>query len=275
MVPKQFKLRLVVLIFLLPIVGLVLSTRPAEAAPSRWSLWKVAASFPNNTLTTTLIVQVGHTTANGKNVIDLESTFPVPCQVVGNPVIQNNKATFNGSSYFSCNIPSIQDKVLQMTNGQFAIPATCSSKRPYISVIATVNGTPAQASPNNPLFYRRDNNQNVDFSLDVPLNTTTQQAALRTQFGVGQPSVVSSNFAIQNNQVLTAVYQKIANPNSFAPTFTADSITLSATPAVVNGPFIMSTLESTVYIGYSPTTGKYYEGSLTSMLADPYCTGTG
>lgn len=273
MVNKQVKLRL--LIILLPIVSLILAIQPAEAAASRWALWKLTASFPNNSLTTTLIVQVGHTTTSGKNVIDLESDFPVPCLAVGKPVIQNNQATFDGSSYFSCTIPSIQDKVSLMTSGYFTIPATCSSKRPYINAVATINSTPIQASSDNPLFYRKDNNQNVDFSLDVPLDTTTQQATMRTQFGVGQLAILSDDFNISTDQLLSAEYQRIGNTYRFAPKFTVDAISLTAIPDIINGPFVLSNLESIAYIGYSPTQGTYFEGSLTSILVDPYCTGTG
>ena len=95
----------------------------------------------------------------------------------------------------------------------------------------------------------------------------------RTAFAQGVAA--SDSFAISAaGQVATAVYVK-ATPNTYAPTFTVDTLSLPSTPPTVTGPFMLSNLDSTIYFGYSPASGKYFEGTLTDLLVDPVCLGGG
>ncbi|MCL4266404.1 MAG: hypothetical protein KJ069_24585 [Anaerolineae bacterium] len=246
---------------------MVLGVQAAGATPTRWARWWTDTSFPNNGMDTDLVIQLGYTTQNGQNVITQQQSFYVSCTAVGNPVIQGGKATFNGSSYYSCALPNIRDLVAWMSNGTLQIGDECAAKRPALTGSLTIDGTPNNLVGDNPLFYRDD----IQFSL--PLKVSNQNARLVTSFdGV---AASSDSFAITaGDQTVTAVYVR-TNPNTFAPTFTVDSLSLVSTPPTVNGPFMLSNLASTIYIGYSPATGKYFEGTLTSLLVDPVCVGTG
>ncbi len=264
---KWFGTRLVVLMAILCGLTLFLGVQAAGAAPIHWARWWTDTSFPGNVMDTDLVIQIGYTTQNGQNVITQQQSFNVTCTAVGSPVIQAGKATFNGSSYFSCALPNIKDLVLSMTNGGLQIGNTCPAKRPALTGVLSIDGTPIDPTSDNPLFYRSD----IQFSL--PLNVATQRARLSTAFGgIG---AISNGFVITGgDQSVTAAYVKTV-ANTYAPTFTVDSLTLTSTPATVNGPFTLSNLESTIYFGYSPVTGDYFEGTLTSLLVDPVCVGTG
>lgn len=264
---KWFGRRLLLLIVVLAGFTLFLGVQAAGATPTRWARWWTDTSFPNNVMDTDLVIQLGYTTQNGQNVITQQQSFNVSCTAVGNPVIQGGKAIFNGSSYYSCALPNIRDLVYGMSNGTLQIGDTCAARRPALTGSLTIDGTPNNLAGDNPLFYRSD----IQFSL--PLKVSTQQAKVVTAFGgVG---AVSNSFAIgAGDQAVTAVYVR-TNPGVFAPTFTVDSLSLPSTPATVNGPFWLTNLETTIYIGYSPVTSKYFEGTLTSLLVDPVCIGQG
>ncbi|HRQ40535.1 MAG TPA: hypothetical protein PLD25_21685 [Chloroflexota bacterium] len=264
---KRFGIHFVVLLAVLIGFTLFLGVQAAGATPIRWARWWTNTSFPNDAMDTDLVIQLGYTTQNGQNVITQQQSFNVSCTAVGNPVILSGKATFDGSSYFSCALPNIRDLVYGMSNGTLWIGDSCAAKRPALTGILTIDGTPNNLAGDNPLFYRED----IQFSL--PLKVSTQEAKVVTAFdGVG---AVSDGFAISaGNQAVTAVYVR-TNPGVFAPTFTVDSLSLVSTPSTVNGPFWLTNLDTTIYIGYSPVSGKYFEGTLSSLLVDPVCVGTG
>jgi hypothetical protein len=264
---KILELRLLGLMVLIVGGCFLWSAQPASAAITRWAKWKVDFAFPNNQMDAVLTVQVGHTTSSGTKVIDQEKTYTVTCQTVGNVVVQNEIATFGGSGYYQCNLPSIKQKVAQMTNGTLLIADSCDSKRPYITSNLTLEGNPINSNGDNPLFHRDD----LNFSL--PLNVVTQEAQLLSEFA--QAEAESSSFPINSagNNVMV-LYDK-TGANQYTPNFLADALTLSSTPPTLNGPIPLSTLASTVYVGYSPDSGKYFEGKLETILVDPYCVGTG
>jgi hypothetical protein len=264
---KRFEWHWAVLFAVFMTVFLFVVAQSAAAAPGRWARWEIVTAFPNNQMDTDLVIQVGHTTQAGKQVVEQEQTFAVTCQTVGNPVIQNDKATFDGNDYFSCAVPSIKDNVATMTGGTLIISDLCPAKRPYLTGSLSLDNTPFNPNSDNPLFYRSD------IQLNIPLNEATLQANLFTNFD--QADVSSSSFAsLAGGHSITAVYNRTYG-NTYAPAFTVDNLSLSAAPATVTGPFYLSNLASTVYIGYSPTLGEFYEGSLTTLLVDPVCIGQG
>jgi hypothetical protein len=264
---KWFGKRLVVLMAILCGMFLFLGVQAAGATPTRWARWWTDTSFPGNVMDTNLVIQLGYTTQNGQNIITQQQSFNVNCTAVGNPVIQGNKATFDGSSYFSCALPNIRDLVGIMSNGTLVIGNSCPAKRPALTGVVSIDGTPNNLGGDNPIFYRSD----IQFSL--PLHVASQHAKLSTAFG--GVAALSDSFAVTGaDRSVTAVYVRTAS-NAFAPTFTVDTLSLASTPPTVYGPFWLTNLETTIYIGYSPVSGKYFEGTLTSLLVDPVCVGTG
>jgi len=236
--------------------------RPAGAVSGPWVRWKIDLTFPNDKPKTELIIQKWHTTTNGQHVLDAEKSFPIFCG--GNLPIENGKAIFDGKSYYVCNVPSIQELVWQ--TWQLSIPDTCSSKRPYVMGQVTIEASPTDPNPENPIFYRED------IQFNVPLDKATQQAALDMTFD--QATAESGTFAINPAGHDFTAYIARSGP-SFSPFFVVDGNSLSAIPAVITQSRILSNLESTIYFGYSPVSGEYFEGALGPIEVDPVCTGTG
>lgn len=264
---KNFTLQLLALMVALMALALLWSAQPASAAVTRWAKWKMNFAFPSNQMEAILTVQVGHTTTSGTKIIDQEKEYMATCQIVGNVTVQNEEATFGGSGYYACAVPSIRAKVAEMTQGTLIIPNSCDSKRPYVIADLAIDGSPVNAGSDNPLFHRDD------ITFNLPLDVNTQEAQLLSEFA--QADAESSSFSVNgSSQTLSVLYNRVGQ-NQYAPSFTADSTSLTATPALVNGPIPLSTQASTVYVGYSPTSGDYFEGSLADLEVDPYCVGSG
>ena len=262
---KQYRLPVMILAIFFVSVFIFLAARPAAAIGSPWTRWKINLTFPNDNLDVQLTLQRGHTTQSGRRIIDDEVKIPLSCQSNGNPTIKNGVASFDGSSYFNCDMPSIQDKVLQLWS--MSIPDACESKRPYVTGRVAIAGNPIDPNPDNPIFYRDD------IQFNTPLNIAAQNATMTVAFG--QAAAESSTFIIDPaGQKLTA-YLARSGPASFNPVFVVDGSTMSATPATINQPAVLSNLETTIFFGYSPASGEYFEGSLWPTEIDPFCSTTG
>ena len=245
-------------------VYLFLSVRPAAAAVSSWVRWKIDLTYPNDKPDAQLIIQKWHMTTSGQHILDDEKSFALSCHTVGSPTVHNGELSLDGNSYVTCDVPSIQEKAWQ--SWHMSIPDSCNSKRPYITGKFTIEGSPNDSTPDNPIFYRDD------IQLDAPLDITLQQAALDMAFG--QAAAESGAFTIKPaGHDFTA--QFIRSGATYNPLFVVDGNTLSATPATITQPAILSTLESTIYLGYSPVSGEYFEGTIGPLEIDPVCIGTG
>ena len=262
---KQYRLPVMILSAFIFGLYVLLAARPVEANASPWVRWKISFTYPKNNLDAQLIIQRGHTTISGRHVIDDEEAFPLSCLSNGNPVITNGQAIFDGSSYYQCEVPSIREKALQLW--QLSIPDDAVSRRPYITGQVTIEGNPIDSTPENPIFYREDIQFNT--SLDV----TAQKAAMTMAFG--QASAESSTFTIDPAGHDLLAYFARSSPTTFSPYFVVDNNSLSATPAILTQSRIVSNLESTIYFGYSPLSGEYFEGSVGPLVVDPVCPTTG
>jgi hypothetical protein len=262
---KQSKLPIVILMAFFVGLHLFLAARPVAASGSPWVRWKINLDFPNDKLAAELTIQRGYTTQSGKNIVDEEETFPIPCLAQGTPIIINGQAIFDGNSNYQCDVPSIREEV-RNTWGEI-IPDACTSKLPYVIGKVSIEGNPIDANPQNPVFYRDD------IRFGIPLNVSTQRASLMVRFG--QDAVVSNNFAINPASHIVAAFFSPTSPTSFDPIFVVDGNYLNATPATINQPVVISNLASTVYFGYSPVSGEYFEGTLGPLEVDPVCPTTG
>ena len=262
---KVSHLRLVILTAIFGAIYLFTATQPVSAVPSAWVRWKINLSFPKDTLDSQLTIQRGHTTQSGEHIVDEEKTFALPCQAVGTPTISGGAVTFDGTSYVTCAVPSIQEQAWQLW--QMSIADRCSSKRPYVRGEVTIESNPIDTSPENPLFYRHD------IQFEAPLTTSTQAATLKMAFG--QEAASSGAFAVQSSEHTVAGHFSRSGPSSFSPSFVVDGNSLSATPATISQAPVLSNLQSRVYFGYSPLSGEFFEGVVGPLEVDPVCPTTG
>ena len=248
---------------------LFLAAHPAAAAGSRWVRWKIEVTYPNDILDVQLIVQKGITTQSGVHKIVDEKSYSLPCQPQGQsqskPIISGGQAVFDGNSYFQCDVPSIQD--IAWAEWQMNIPDFSLAKRPYVKGEGTIEGNPIDPIPDNPVFYRDD------IQFNIPLDITTQEANLTMTFG--QATAESSNFLITSVDQEFTGYIARSDPATFSPFFVVDGLSLSPTPAVITQSMVISNLATTIYIGYSPASGKYFQGTLGPLDIDPVCPTTG
>lgn len=253
------------LLFPLFITGLLLSlTQQAGAIGVPFIRWKVNLVLLEKVPTVELTVQRWTNLGGGQRELDDEKIFQLTCQTTGNPQFMNGEVTFDGSSYFSCDMPSIQ--TIAWDEWGLSIPDACSAKQPYINGYAAIEGNPSDTFPENPIFYRDD------IQFNMPLDVKTQNAVLDASFG----SVTAQSQAFNTNSLGHLFSASFARSgNIFSPSFMVDGVSLNAFPATVNPPAVISNLESTIFFGYSPQTGEYFQGTLGETEIDPVCPTTG
>lgn len=256
-----------VLLLLACFVGVffLMAARPVAANGSPWVRWKVNVTFPNSKLNAWLTIERGHTTPAGDHIVDDRETFPISCTAYGNPTIVNGQAIFDGSSFYRCDLPSIQAEAMNLWN--LYVPDSCEAKRPYVRGMIMLEGNPVDPSPGNPIFFRDD------IRFDAPLDLAAQEANLAVRFG--QAAAESDAFEIDPFGHTVGAYFARSDFDTFAPVFRVDGKELSATPAYLSQPASISTLAGPIYFGYSPVTGEYFEGSIGPLEVDPVCPTTG
>ncbi|MCB9419751.1 MAG: hypothetical protein H6667_08100 [Ardenticatenaceae bacterium] len=244
-------------------LSLFLTARPA-AAVTPWVKWRIDFTYPGK-LDALLVVERGYTNQSGDHIVVDVVQELLTCQSVGNPVLQNGKAILDGSSYFQCTMPSV--KAIAAQEWQMTIADSCSSKRPYVIGRASIEGSPADFTPSNPVFYRED----IQFG--IPLDVSTQKAKLAMT--IDQALAQSDLFAIAPAAQQFVGYFARSGPATYAPHFFVDGTSLAPTPAAVTPSMFLTTLETTIYLGHSPVSGDSFEGTLGPLRVDPVCTGTG
>ncbi len=245
-------------------ISLFLTAHPAAAVSPPWVKWRIDFTYPGK-LNALLVVQLGYTTASGDHIVTDEVHELLTCQTVGNPVIQNGRVLLDGSSYFQCAMPSIKGIAFQ--EWQMQIADSCPSKRPYVIGQITIEGNPADATPDNPVFYRDD------IQFNIPLDVPAQEAKLAMTFD--QATATSDLFTIDPAEQQFTAYLARSGTVGFTPHFFVDGSSLAATPATINQRMSLTTLESTIYLGHSPLSGDSFEGIMGPIRVDPVCTGTG
>lgn len=269
--------RVLLLLCVLTGAYLLVSVQTAVAKNDQWARWEVDITFPKNSVAADLTIHIGHTDKWGNEVIDLSETFPLECKQKGYVEIRNDVAMFDGKSYLMCNMPSIATKVYEMSKGALTIPATCACKQPWVSSAFTLNDTPISTNGRNPIFYRAVPNYLDDIVFGADLDVASVPLYAQTSVAFAQRSSRSAPFKVQSSgHDMLALFNRVStNPVQFAPAFTVDSIPYPASPALITGKLELASAASTVYIGYSPQTGDFFEGTMKHILVDPHCIGKG
>ena len=252
------------------LIGNATTPSVQAAARERWARWQIETAFPNDKIDTRLIIQFGYTDQNGNDHVYREEHFPAACQTVGNLIIQDEEAIFDGSSYISCDVDSIQERVLEMSNGAVLLQDQCLAKRPYTIADLTIEKTPIYSGYNNPILQRED------MAVAVPYDPVSEQAEMIVSYG----NISAHSFPFNTTgteQELRAIFQN--NDFQIRPKFKVDGVIIPSSPAVLpSTPIMLSNLESTITIGYGVSaTGQesYFEGKLRYLLDDPHCDGKG
>ncbi len=260
MIREIISLRLLTLMLILVGIAL-LAPKPATATEGPWARWKMDFTFPDDQLEAVLTIKVGYTTSSGIDIYQQVEDYEITCVMIGNVVVQNEEATFDGNSYYRCTVPSIRSKVALMTNGGLLLPPSSAYTEQYL--VGDLILDPILGGGDNPVFYRDD------IKFDLPMDFSTQEAWLDVAFDHAEAE--SSKFAISSSLQRVAVRYDETGPTQFTPDIRVDSTMLSSTPGTINGEIFLSNEASQIYLGYSPDTLEFFEGVMSWVQVDPYC----
>ncbi len=113
------------------IIGLLAVVNTAFAAPKYTfeSNWSVTVDFIGNQPNAELLVEVWQYDANTLVLLNtFGETQTLNCVVPKGVQIFSNRAYFDGSAGIQCHLPSIQNIVYNLTNGEYKLPDECACK---------------------------------------------------------------------------------------------------------------------------------------------------
>lgn len=240
--------------------------KPAQAANSNgWASWVLDVNFAHDQTNATMTITVEFA---DPNIPTITQIVPLNCTNWGNLKIKNERAEFSGNEYITCDMPDLVAKVHEITKGRLAISPHCDCEDdPWAQALLTIDPNTQQTEPINPIFYHPDLQFSAPFS---------SKGGASLSLAVNTQSAHSELFPIRAGVDIPVWAQFTETlPGSYKPNFTADGIPSPATPSMVYGPFSFSNQATTIYIGYLPRAGIYFEGTLNSLQVDPACRGYG
>ncbi len=266
--------RLIISIILLFTFFIFYSITFANDAYVFESNWSVTVDFVDNTPNAILFVEVWKYDQDTAVLLETYTeTRALTCSVPKNVTLKDNKAYFDGSAGIRCALPSLQDIVYQLTDGDYKLPDECTCKTGAI-VRSDVTLSPNNSATDwdNPLATMED----IQFSSPIKAGNVLRSSL---EMIVASETAVSKPFAIQKNNLLQGSFDEI-NPYN-APAFTylvefiANADLLGATPNIINTPLLISNIQPTLYIGYNPATNQGLHGVMSDLFVDPGCFGNG
>jgi hypothetical protein len=262
---------LVVLFSLLAVVS------TAFAAPKHTfeSNWAITVDFAGNTPNAELLVEVWKYDATTLVLLDsYAATHTLNCTVPAGVKIFNETARFDGSAGIECALPSIQDIVYDLTNGEYKLPAACTCKTGAvvwsdIQLRSNVSGS----DWGNPIATMAD----IQFASPIPASTLLRTRLEMTVDGV---TAVSTPFNAPNfSSLFEGSFDEI-NPYGvpfyyYIIDLIANGNNLDTAPAAYDDSLLISNIQPTLTIGYDPATLEGFHGSMSELFVDPGCFGNG
>jgi hypothetical protein len=137
-------------------------TAYADVKSGYWAKWTAQIDFRNNLVNARWTIFLGRYADNGEPVIEKQKTQPLECIPVGNLIIKDEEAIFDGTSHLECAIPNFYNALTQLLDGK-PMPFSpkhfngefCQCKNPLPWVAADVVVTSDITSP---ILYQIDNN---------------------------------------------------------------------------------------------------------------------
>jgi hypothetical protein len=239
---------------------------PAAAAGEWRANWLLDVDFVNNQPNVTLTVQVW----DPADAFESHNEA-LTCAVSGGAYIKNARAHFPGLGRIVCDIPSLKQIVLDMTDGKFELEDECYCKADaFVLADLAPKANLTAADLPNPVFYLRD----IQFSTPIPANGGLHFVSLLLAVD-GWPAA-SSFFPglLAGNDVLAAFSPDLGE-GGYEPYFSANGSLLASMPAQIDADLAVSNVQRALYIGYAPGLSVSFQGTITSLHIDPGCFGTG
>lgn len=261
-VPRQRMSRL----FMLAALALVLilsvlfvGTAQASGSGFYYGKWIVDLTFPNNVPLAELTTEIWYKSASGAPVLATVEVEELSCSTIGNLQIANERATFSGQEYISCEMPDMVLKFAEVSQGILNVPLyDAVTRSPYVSgQIALAAGAPLNVTL--PLFYH----PSIQHGMAQVGGGNVVQI-----FRVDEASSTSLAFLQAAPYVLRSEFRSLPL-GSYRALFTTNGSTTLGTPATIGSGLEVNLEETTIYFGYSPDTNRYFQGTIKSLTADP------
>jgi hypothetical protein len=250
---------------------------PAMATgPNDWAAWHLNVDFPNNT---PRVIYTFYTATGdpGSVVTWMQQDVTSQCQIKGTFSYNAGYAIFDGkTTYLRCRLPPKPVSITSCGKGSFWTAADLRLRGKALT---------------NPIFEGLENGNRV-FSVGAPSNGTTAQTQVRLNSMLyTTPSWTQNSWMTGNrfmlgsngpNLVQIADYFELQGLGwlnymvGWEPSYDA-TVTPGKLRHLVQSPNATWTVNAGnywvhpefVYIGYSPATGKYFEGGLREAEIDP------
>ncbi len=251
---------------------------------------EVHISFPKDELLAQWYVHVKRTLGD-KVIFDRTERMTLQCKVHGDVQFEDESAIFRArdQSYIACALPSLRKTVYAMTENELGGPIElnqhCDCKHAWVAAKVRLETPTTSGGPtlyDNPIFYH------PDFQYYIPQVNGSSDPLLHVRYdGVTEP--YSSVFQPEAwNVVWSGIdgAEFLNNLGSWGDYFTAyDLSKLDLSHHWANGnvlryanepsEFQLTTDETMIYIGHSPTAQTYGDIAVQHVDWDPPCFGAG
>jgi hypothetical protein len=265
--------------------NVALPSAHAQSAPS-WQALSIEVDFPNQQPRVIQTTYYGSDLPTPHVISSSSVDVTANCTTIGTLTYSGDYAIFNGSSYIQCGLASWRSNLALLAPG---LPGakndklTCDALSGPIFGAADVKLDPVTAQ--NPIIDASD--LGIIFSLPATGNKARSQLKLssrtytsptwnrnvngnHTLIGIDGPAIIATDTYFGWLDILTS------NWEPFFQTVSGSTIgqmveSPLATWTAPTIPYVLKTTASTIYIGYSPSTGSYLRGKLRNGQIDPGC----
>ena len=160
--------------------------------------------------------------------LTMKRLISISCLAQGNPTIAKGQATFDGSSYYQCDVPEYPGGSLRSC-GNLPSLRLAPANVPYVQGQGSIEGNPIDPNPENPVFYRDD------ILFGIPLDVSTQKSRSKGEVWSSCRHERADLLSIRQVTEITSPINP-TSPTVLSPVFVVDGNSLSATPATINQP---------------------------------------
>lgn len=178
----------------------------------------------------------------------------IPCKIIGNPSgvrLSSGQATFNGTGGLECQIPANYIPVIQAYNYSG-----------FLMGVDYVPNTPKNAT--HPIIWHHSARLEVIGSRLQPVNTINSYYRDTTK----RPTANLVKYSASSGGSRATHALSHIGKNQWLDHF-ADTMFLPNSHSVAN--FKFDPTQSTIYLGYNPTSGNYLNAIVKEIMMDPGC----
>lgn len=255
----------IVLGFMFALLGVSLmpKTAAAQDVTPTWAKWSFDLKADNSDFVAVWHVTVGGEDKAGDPAVLLTQSFAIPCRAVGSVKANGNVMAFEGG-YLECDFPDLiataNDIIIAQWGKEYmlTIGGDCECA-PIRLGYATIVAEP-KAQGENPVFFHPDIaasivRQKKDVRSAFRFTQASSDGALKP---AGQVSTLSSHYFCDE-----------ANGACYFEHF-ADGNQIKQEKRLFT-PSFFTTGAVTAYVGYDPSSGQIFQGTMTHVDVDPGC----